>query len=152
MLSDALMLCTTLALSEGLRVAIQVVASLALVAAVLLFMWKLPVSGERFFGWAPPLALLSAWCGLAAVILSILLWRLPSPDWWISTTLLILDPASLCFGVLVLWIYRKHDGDEETVHMQLIQARTGILLGLIAVALGYWFVMTHKAPFTPVGS
>ncbi len=141
----------TLALDDGTRVAIQVAASVALVVAVLVFMWKLPATGERFFGWAPPLALASAWAGLFAVFASIMLWWLPGTDWWITAIMLVLDPAAICAGVLVLWIYRRHQGGEETVHMQMTQARIGIALAMLAVAIGYVFVMNHKTPFTPVG-
>lgn len=142
----------SLAMSEGLRVTLQVLGSLALVAVVLWFMWKLPASGERFYGWGPTLALASAWAGLAGVVASLLLWVMPMPDLWIAAILLVLDPAAVCAGVLVLWIYRRHEGVEDTVFLQLVQARVGITLALAAVTIGYWFVMTHKAPFTPVGA
>jgi hypothetical protein len=145
------MLPFTLALDDGPRVAIQVIASIGLVLVVLGFMWRLPASGERFFGWAPPLALMSAWAGLLGVIFSVLLWIMPMPDLWITGILLVLDPAAMCAGILVMWIYRHHQGVEETIHMQLTQARVGILLALVAVTVGYLYVMTHKAPFTPVG-
>lgn len=138
-------------MADGPRLTIQVAASLVLVAAVLWFMWKLPASGERFFTWAPPLALMSAWAGLIAVVFSIVLWWLPGPDVWLTGILLVLDPAALCGGILVLWIYRKHDGAQPTVSAQLVQARAGIILALVAVTLGYIFVMTHKTPFSPVG-
>jgi len=137
-----------LALADGPRVALQVAGSAALVAAVLFFMWKLPASGERFYGWAPPLALMSAWAGLAGLAFSVLLWIMPMPDVWITGLLLVLDPAAMCAGLLVLWIYRKHEGVEETILMQLTQARIGIFLALLAVMIGYLFVMTHKEPFT----
>lgn len=139
------------AMSEGLRLTLQVAASAALVVAVLWAMWRLPVSGERFFGWGPPLALFSAWCGLAGIVLSALMWALPNPDVWVVWAMLVLDPAALCAGILVLWIYRRDHAVEETVRMQIVQAKVGVVLGLAAVAVGYTFVMTHKAPFTPVG-
>jgi hypothetical protein len=148
MLSNA---WTMLALDDVPRLTIQVIASLGLVAAVLWFMWKLPASGERFFAWAPPLALMSAWAGLVAVVISIVLWWLPGPDVWITGILLVLDPAALCGGILVLWIYRRYEGTEPTVTAQRTQARAGIILSLIAVTIGYIFVMTHKTPFSPVG-
>lgn len=144
-------LTSILALSDGPRVTLQVIASIGLVIAVLVFMWKLPASGERFFGWAPPLALMSAWAGLIGVLFSVLLWIMPMPDLWITGILLVLDPAAICAGTLVLWVYRRHEGLEETVLMQMTQARIGITLALVAVTIGYLFVMTHKEPFTPVG-
>ena len=39
----------------------------------------------------------------------------------------------------------------QTIYLQQMQARVGITLGLIAVTIGYIYVITHKAPFTPVG-
>lgn len=125
---------------------IQLIASAALVAAVLLFMWRLPRRGEAFFGWAPPLALLSAWVGLAALIGTIVLWFLESPDTWLATLFLLLDPCAIATGVLVLWIYRGYDEDSETVAFQLTQARVGISLGMLAVIIGYVYVMKHKPP------
>ncbi len=139
------------AMTDGPRVTLQVLASLGLVAAVLFFMWKLPASGERFYGWGPPLALMSAWAGLIGVVFSLLLWIMPMPDLWVTAILLVLDPAAICAGTLVLWIYRHHDGIEETIYMQRTQARIGITLAMVAVTIGYVFVMTHKDPFTPVG-
>lgn len=142
----------TLSMSEGLRVSLQVAASAALVIAVLVFMWKLPKS-DRFHGWAPPLALSSSWAGLIGLGLAIMLWfQQAGKDAWVVSLLLFVAPAALCMGVLVLWIYRSDDDHlEETVLMQMTQARVGIFLGLATVALGYAYVMTHKEPFTPVG-
>lgn len=131
--------------------AIQLLISALIILGVLWFMWKLPRRGEALFGWAPPLALLSAWLGLAGVATSLLLWLLPTPDRWIAVVFLLLDPAALAAGILVLWIYRGMDSHTEAVAMQRIQAKVGIGLGLLAVAIGYAFVMTHKAVFTPVG-
>ncbi len=140
------------AMSDALRLTIQVGASAVLVIAVLVFMWKLPKT-DRFHGWAPPLALCSAWAGLIGLVLAVLLWfQTVGQDAWVVSVLLFVAPASLCMGVLVLWIYRSdEDHLEETVNMQMTQARVGIFLGLLTVALGYAFVMTNKEPFTPVG-
>ena len=130
---------------------IQLVVSTLIVAAVLWFMWRLPKS-EALFGWAPPMALVSAWAGLIAAIVSALLWVLPYPDRWVALTFLLLDPAAIACGVLVLWIYRGHDDEGHTIVLQRLQANIGIVLGLIAVTVGYVYVMTHKTPFTPVGA
>ena len=131
---------------------LQVAGSVLLVMVVLWFMWRLPRRGEALFGWAPPLALLSAWGGLLALAATLLLWVVSTVDAWLVLVLLMLDPGAIATGVLVLWIYRGHLGTSETIEMQVIQAKVGIFLGCIAVAIGYLYVMTHKTPFTPIGS
>lgn len=135
-----------------MSVAIQVIVSILLVAAVLWFMWRMPRGNESLYGWAPPLALGSAWAGLAAVLLTALLWVVSVPDRWLPAVFIVLDPFAIGAGVLVLWIYRGHDASNETIEAQQVQAKVGIALGIVAVALGYVYVMTHKTPFTPVGS
>ncbi len=132
-------------------VTLQVAASFLLVGAVLYYMFRLPRRGEALYGWAPPLALLSVWSGLIAAVLSPLLWVVRHPDIWIVAFLLLLEPAALAAGTLVLWIYRGLDTAEQTILVQRLQAKTGIGLGLIAVAVGYAYVLSHKTPFTPVG-
>ncbi len=138
-------------MSPQARVTLQVLASFALVAVVLWFMWRLPRRGESLYPWAPPLALLSAWTGLGSLAVTILLWMAPFPDLWLVVTFLGLYPASLAAGTLVLWIYRGALGTQDTIAAQLAQARVGIALGLLAVVLGYIYVMTHKTPFTAIG-
>jgi hypothetical protein len=125
--------------------------SFILVVAVLWFMFRLPPTGTTLFGWAPLLALATVWAGLAAVVLSGLLWVLRYPEVWVAVVLLFLDPLALASGVLVLWIYRGPKEARQTVAMQRVQAVVGLSLGLLAVVIGYVYVMTHKAPFTPVG-
>lgn len=131
---------------------LQVVASALLVVAVFWYMWRLPLTGDRYFGWAPPLALLSAWLGLAAVVVSGLLWVLPYPDRWVAATFLVLDPGAIGTGMLVLWIYRGQSGGEPTIAIQSVQAKVGITLGVIAVVIGYVFVMTQKTPGSVIGA
>jgi hypothetical protein len=134
-----------------MQVAIQVAASVGLVVAVLWWMWRLPRENEALFGWGPPLGLLSAWCGAVSILGTACLWIAPQPDKWIAMLFLILEPAAVAGGILVLWIYRGYEDDGQTISLQRQQATVGITLGLIAVAAGYLFVMTHKTPFTPVG-
>jgi len=122
-----------------------------LVIAVFYWMWRLPTTGERYFGWAPPLALGSVWLGLAALVLSLLLWVLPYPDRWVALTFLVLDPGAIGTGALVLWIYRGHEDEEGTIALQRTQAKVGITLGSLAVVAGYCFVMVSKTPGTPIG-
>jgi len=138
----------SLAMSDGLRVTLQVIASIALVVAVLWAMWRIPRRGERGFAFAPPLALFSAWLGLAAVALSIALWFVAAADVWIALVMLVINPGALTAGILVQWIYRGYQTDEPTVAAQRLQGRVGIVLGSIGVVLSYVFVMTHRMPFT----
>lgn len=136
------------------EVALQVLSSLALVIVVLVVMWKLPKAKESSLAWAPSLSLMSAWCGLLGVIGTIYLWWTREPDAWLPPLLLVLLPGAIASGTLVLWLYRGFEGDAEltqSAQMQTLQARIGIALGLIATAIGYTFVLAHKAPLTPVG-
>ena len=135
-----------------MRLALQVVASAILVVAVFWGMWRLPRGGHRWFGWAPPLALSSVWTGLLALAMTGLLWVLPYPDSWVSLVFLVLDPMAIAAGVLVLWIYRGYDDGLATINQQRIQAKVGIAIGLIAIVIGYVYVMSHKAPATLTGS
>jgi len=132
---------------------IQVIVSCLIVAGVLWFMWRLPLGGEALFGVAPIMALGSIWAGLGAAVISAVLWWVAIPDSWLVAVLLLLDPGAIAGGVLVLWIYRGpsqlEEGSGESAVIR--QAWMGISLGLVAVVLGYVFVMTHKQPFTPVG-
>jgi len=129
---------------------LKVVASLALVALVLWWMWRRPVR-EALYPWAPPLALASAWLGLLAGALSAGLWVLPYPDRWVVILLLVLDPAATATAVLTFWILRKVPHDDPPAQAQRLQASVGLGLAMVAIALGYLFVMTHKTPFTPIG-
>jgi len=136
-----------------MQLTLQVVISGLIVLAVLWFMWRIPRKNDTFFTWAPPLAFMSPWAGLAALIGSATLWALSAnhADQTVVILFLGLDPGAIATGVLVLWIYRDYESDEKTIQMQRTQAWTGIALGIAAVVVGYIFVMTHKTPFTPVG-
>ncbi|MCE9588897.1 MAG: hypothetical protein K8S99_00045 [Planctomycetes bacterium] len=130
-------------MSDAARLTTQVIVSIGLVVAVLWGMWRLPHS-EKFYGWAPPLSLAGAWSGLLGAIASSLLWVLPNPDAWVAVLFLVVDPLALTSGILVLWIYRGNNGREESVRMHRLQSIVGMVLGGIAVTLGYVYVMTHK--------
>ncbi len=125
---------------------VQLLASALLVGAVLFFMWRLPRGGDRFFGVAPWMALLSAWAGLFALVGSVALWVSPAPDAMVTVLFLVIDPGAVALGTLVLWVYRGHVGDGASIEAQLVQARVGIGLGLVSVAVGYGYVVMHKPP------
>ncbi len=99
-------------------ITLQVVVSALIVAAVLWWMWRLPRRDDAMFAWAPPLALLSAWCGVLSLIGSACLWVVPYPDNWITILFLLLDPAAIASGTLVLWIYRGGDRAAATIQLQ----------------------------------
>ena len=130
---------------------LQVVISLLVVTGVIGLMWRMPNPQGALLGWAPPLALVSPWVGLVSAMGAGLLWWLPNPDAGLPVVLLLLTPGALACGVLVLWLYRGKCDLPETVRLQRMQAKVGIVLGLVGVALAYAFVLTHKKPFTPIG-
>ncbi len=143
-------------MSDEVQVTIQVIVSALIVAGVLWYMWRLPQGGDSVRGAAPFLALGSVWLGLAAVVASSSLWWVAEPDRWVTVVFLVLDPATIGTGVLVLWVHRPALGVTPVqtltaVDQQRLQAWVGIAMGLIAVVIGYAFVMTHKTVFTPVG-
>lgn len=134
-------------------VAVQVVVSLLIVAVVIAFMWRMPVREGAYFMWAPYLAITSAWSGLLSLVGSLLLFTgwLPAPDAWVVLFFLGLDPLAVGAGILTHWVYRRQHAVEATVSAQRVQAKVGIVLGLLSVAAGYVYVMTHKTPFSAVG-
>lgn len=100
------------------------------------------------------LALASPWVGLGAVVVGGLLWVVPFPDRWIAAELLVLAPGAIATGVLVLWLhrgYRANSSGSEAATMQRLQAKVGIVLGAVAAAVGYVFVMLQKQPFSIIG-
>lgn len=134
-------------------IAVKVIFSLLIVAGVIFFMWRMPVREGAYFTWAPLLAIGSVWSGLASLVGSLLLFTglLSGPDQWLVILFLLLDPFAIAGGVLTLWIYRRQPTTEATILAQKLQARVGIVIGLLAVAVGYVYVMTHKTPFSTIG-
>ena len=155
----------TVALAPPMQTALQVGVAILLVAAVLWWMWHMPRDAESPPGWAAWLALVSPWAGLLAAGMSVLVWLTRWADLLLAITLLALDPLAVGCGVLVLWTMRDPQGrgapskgaagpvgeDADAADLQRIQAWTGIALGLVAVAVGYTYALSHKTPFTPVG-
>lgn len=129
---------------------LKLMFSFAIVAVVLYFMWRIPRRDESFFGWAPRLALTSAWMGLIAAACAAATWVTGRSDPWITLSFMAIDPAAIAAGTLVLWIYRRYDSPELTVQNQRAQAHVGIVLAVLAVAIGYAFILFHRAPDVPL--
>lgn len=127
---------------------LQVLFSLLLVAAVFWSMWRLPPEkGQAFIGWAPWLALMSPWSGLAALICATATWFTAAPDRWLALLFLLLTPAAVASGSLVYWIHRGQLAPPDSpITRQRVQAGVGITLGLLAVTLGYALVFIRRAP------
>ena len=123
---------------------LQVNLSFLLVVLVLWFMWRIPIREGAFFEWAPGLSLLSVWLGLCALGCSAAVWVVPRPDALIAALFMGVDPAAIGAGTLVLWIYRRCETGATTVGQQLLQAKVGITLGLLAVAGTYLYVFLHQ--------
>ena len=129
---------------------LKLLLSFGIVAVVLYFMWRIPRRGESFFGWAPRLALTSAWVGLIAVACAAATWVTGRSDPWIVLSFMALDPIAIAAGTLVLWIYRRYDSPELTIEHQRVQAQVGIVLALLAVVIGYMYVFLHRRPDVPL--
>ena len=128
-----------------MRVAIEVVVSVLVVAGVLWWMWRLPRRAEAGYAWAPLLALGSAWSGLIATVSAAALWVVTSPDHWLPVVLLLMAPGAISMGIWVLWIYRGTRRALTTIDLQKAQAMVGIFLGLLATAAGYLYVLSHQS-------
>lgn len=135
------LLTTVVAMSDRSKLSLQVLGSVALVAAVIWFMWRLPRKGDAWYGAAPFLALAGAWLGLFGCVASVALWFVASPRAWLPLVLLGLGPGAIAASVLVLWVYRGDASTLEAISMQRMQARVGLVLGSLTVMGAYLFVM-----------
>jgi len=78
-------------------------------------------------------------------------WVVGYPDRWLVALFLVVDPAAAASAILSMWVSRGQARDDEASTMRRLQAKVGLGLVAAAVVVGYVYVMTHKAPFTPVG-
>lgn len=140
-------------MDDGLRLTIQVLGSLVVIFGVLWVMWRRPGPEVPDSPAAAVLAFASVWTSLAAIGVCIWLWWTGKPDAWVVVSALLWS-AGLALGGYALWTYRHKPADQmpEELLTQRLQARVGIVLGLIAVMLWYIFVLTHKAILTPIGT
>lgn len=133
-------------MSDEIRLTIQVIVSLAIIFGVLWWMWRLPGEPGAASHWSSVLSFCSAWLGLAAVGVGVWLWWTVRPERWAVAAVLVWA-AALATGLLALWTWRRTPAERlpEEVLLQRLQARVGVGLGLLAVALWYAFMITHLA-------
>lgn len=131
-------------MSDEIRLTIQVVISLGIIFGVLWWMWRLPGEAAPGSTLAAALAFCSVWIGVGAVVVAGWLWWTSRPQLWAVVTVLIWA-AALSTGLLALWTYRHTPIEQmpEEVLLQRLQARVGIGLGLVAVALWYAFMISR---------
>lgn len=94
------------------------------------------------------LALISVWLGVLCLLLSGLMLVYP-PAMTQGSLILVLEflaPGSLCLAGLVLWAHRKDESPEAAVAAQRLQAKTAIVLTLLACAIVYviFLVLARK--------
>ncbi|MCC7294093.1 MAG: hypothetical protein IT449_18685 [Phycisphaerales bacterium] len=94
------------------------------------------------------LALTSVWLGVLCLLLSGLMLMYP-PAMTQGSLILVLEflaPGSLCLAGLVLWAHRKDENPEAAVVAQRLQAKTAIVLTLLACAIVYviFLVLANK--------
>jgi len=141
-------------MNEEVRLTIQVLISAGIIYGVIWWMWR--IKGEPIVdsAAAPVLAFASVWAGLASVVVGGYLWFASAAacDWWVPIHVGVWSLA-ICFSGLSMWIYRQTPAEQmsEPIQLQRAQARIGLILGLVGVVLWYVFVLTHKAPLTPIG-
>ncbi len=139
-------------MSESVRLTIQVIVSLAIIYAGFWWMWRIPGKPVMDSAAAPLLAFASVWTGLASVVMGATLWWVEKPDLWVPIHVLIWA-FSMSLAGLALWTYRHTPPEQrnESIQLQCLQARIGLIFSLLAVVLWYAFILTHKAPLTPIG-
>ncbi len=138
---------TLVAISDTLRLSIQVTVSIAFIIGVSWYLWRLPGEAVTESAAAPLLAFASAWLGLIAVGAGAAQWWVSDPDRWVVLVVL-LYAAAISTGGFALWTYRHTPASQmtEPIQMQRFQARAGIVLGFLAVVLWYVFILTHLPP------
>ncbi len=137
---------------ETIRLTIQVLASAAVIYAVIWWVFRMPGPAVTNSAAAPVLAFCSVWVGLLSVVVGAWLWFTAKEDIWVPVHVVIWSLA-ITLAAFSLWIYRHTPAQQmtEPIQLQRAQARTGLILGLIAVVIWYIFVISHKQPLTPIG-
>lgn len=134
-------------MEADVRLTFQVLVSLGIILGVVWWVWRLPGSPVTDSASAPYLALGSVWIGLAAVLHNIRLWLDPLAPVVIATGV-ILYALAITAGYFALWTYRATPPEMmfEPIVLQRQQARMGIGLGLLAVALWYLILLRAAPP------
>lgn len=98
------------------------------------------------------IALLSVWMGLLTFLLAVamLVYRPLMTDITIPAVLWIGAPGAMCLGGLVLWAYRKEREPDDGLYAQRAQAKTAILLAVLAAAIVYVLIFRSEK-LEPVG-
>ena len=100
-------------------------------------------------------ALLSVWTGLAALLFAVVNLTLVAFEFRFLVMLIwgIVDALPLTLGIMVIWSYRKADRADADINAQCVQAKVGIALALLALALNcaylLWYYLTHVKPHLP---
>lgn len=153
---DLVLLCflsyNTVQMNEAVRLTIQVIISLAIIYAGIWGMFRIPGKPVLDSAAAPILAFSSVWVGMVSIITAIYLWITAIPDIWV-VVVVIAYSAAISIAGFCMWIYRHTPPSQftEPIHLQRLQARVGIMLGMISVVLWYIFILTHKQILTPTG-
>ena len=136
-------------MSDEVRLTIQVVVSLMIIFGVLWWMWRIP--GEAVAGSlsATVLAFCSVWIGVGAIGVAAWLWWTAQPGPWAVVSVLVWA-AAISTGLLALWTYRHTPVDQMAaeVHLQRLQARVGVIFGLVAVFMWYVFMIVRLSALT----
>ncbi len=97
-------------------------------------------------------ALLAVWTGVAALIFAIVNLTLVPFEWRLLVMLIwgAVDALPLTLGLLVLWSFRKQQAGEAGIDAQRLQAKVGIWLAIVALAMNcaylLWYYLTHVKP------
>ena len=124
----------------------RLLLSALLVATVFWCMWRVPPRVTALTPWAPWLALISPWLGVAALGCAVAVWPAGHADPLVAITLMVLSPGAIASGAGVLWVHRGVPTSDGAIAAQRLQARVGIGLGLLAALLVYVFVFLSRRP------
>ncbi|RJP31058.1 MAG: hypothetical protein C4547_15850 [Phycisphaerales bacterium] len=97
------------------------------------------------------MALGSVWVGLGCLVLAVAMLLTPAAfnEYTLPGLLYVGAPAGLWLACVTLWSLRKEPPGDPAVQSRRLQAKVGIALTLVAVAVVYVLVLT--SPVTPGG-
>ena len=97
-------------------------------------------------------ALLSVWTGLLALLFAAVNLTFVAFEYRLLVMLVwgIVDALPLTLGIMVLWSHRNEGRSDANVNRQRVQAKVGIGLALVALALNcaylLWYYLTRVKP------